>query len=319
MAHITGSASAAASPATMGKGLTLEQLNETVESLQPSESVVVLGLPDSLYHKSKGYSRSALTVLLDRTPRHFWDRYVNPEPPPPREDTEATIIGKVYHSLALEPEYPIEDMIYPYEKPNRRTKEGKARWAAMVAEAGDKLMIEQTKLDEVKEMAKKARATPLVQGLFSGGDAEVSIYWRDISGVLLKVRPDYVKWAEKILGDLKSTLNAHPLEFSNSIGKFHYHTQVAMYLEGIRVATNDETWNTFVFAAAEKERPYEAASYILDPEDAAIGRAQFQHAVSVVAHCTETGVWPGYPMEVTIIGMKPWHQKKHRSSTVSNG
>jgi hypothetical protein len=63
---------------------------------------IYYNMPDAEYHATPDLSASGIKLLLDRTPLHYWDRYLNPDRPQ-RDATTFQVIGKAWHASIFEP------------------------------------------------------------------------------------------------------------------------------------------------------------------------------------------------------------------------
>ena len=90
-------------------------------------------MSNKTYREHEGVSRSELNIILTKSPMHF--KY---SPEHQEEEVPALLEGRAAHKLILEPETFTEEFaIAP--KCDRRTIEGKTRYAEFVLEAEDLL------------------------------------------------------------------------------------------------------------------------------------------------------------------------------------
>jgi len=261
-------------------------------------------LPNEVYHGSEGISKSGID-LVQQSPLHYWDRYLNPEKEP-EEDKDHFVVGSALHTAASEPDlFGARYLIAPSDI-NKRTKEGKAQWAALELEAKttNKSILKASDRDDVLRMASVLRKHPSVSKLLQGGVVEQSMYFTDpTTGVLRKMRPDY--WRHGMLVDLKTTTDASLEAFRKAIYNWGYHRQAAWYLDGNQIVTAEDHQN-FVFVVIEKERPFGVGVYVLDDESITRGRIECRDALDTYKRCLDTGEWPGYPSQVQTISLPLW-------------
>lgn len=278
-------------------------------------ALVLDDIPNETYHATHwAVSSSMLKTLVQQTPLHYWAKYLDPEREPPAQKEEWSL-GTLFHSLVLEPERdPARDFIL-YEPVDRRTKDGKAKWAALLeeVEGSGKQLLSTEGWETAHKMALTARKTPLIDRMFSGGKAEQTIIWRDRgTGLVLKARPDYIM-PMKAIADLKSCISASPEDVSRAIYNYRYDIQNVHYSAGYTEAY-DNTPNGFAFAFMEKSRPYAAAPYVLDGETLALATKDWLKALELLANCMEQNKWPGYPEEITVVGAPTWAKRQMRES-----
>lgn len=82
--------------------------------------------------------------------------------------TDAMVEGSLFDCLLFEPEK-LEERFFVVEKPDRRTKEGKAAWAAAIEEAGERMLVstEQMADAEFLKACIEQNSTVVFQGLLN--------------------------------------------------------------------------------------------------------------------------------------------------------
>ena len=95
----------------------------------------------------------------------------------------------------------------------------------------DKIFLPQDEIENIEYAAAFIEKHPQISKCFTGGYAEVSIFWYDETGVPLKSRIDYLK--PKAIIDLKTFNNRlmKPIDLAihNEIASRRYHLQAALY------------------------------------------------------------------------------------------
>ncbi len=234
------------------------------------------------YHKTSAISKSQLD-LINVSPAHYRYRMDNPEP-----DTKpAFVFGSLVHTLILEPdlfnsEYAIAPLV------DRRTKIGKERYAKFQKENENKKVISQSDLSIAADMAYSVSQSA-AGDLFQNGAAETSVFWEDPrTHAELKCRPDYLKQGQVI--DLKTTADASPKGFAQSVWKYRYHVQAAHYLDGF----NNKPFHQFIFVAVEKTPPYQVGIYTLSDEYINEGLKIRNRNLDTLLRCKEYNQWGDY-------------------------
>lgn len=172
---------------------------------------------------------------------------------------------------------------------------------------GSKEVIKPEEYDEAQKIAASVRAHPAASKLLQEGDAEVSFFWDDPdTGYPCKSRADFVNSMGYIV-DLKTTQDASESEFGRSIGKFGYHRQNAMYMDGYEAVTGERA-KGFAFIAVEKKPPYAVGVYLLDDESEDKGRDEYKGLLSKFSECQKSGEWPGYSDQVCTIELPGWYK-----------
>lgn len=244
------------------------------------------------YHSSGGLSNSGLKLFKDCPYKYYW-QYLSGIATI-KEDTPSLIIGKVVHTLTLEPHlFDVEYALEPTEI-NKRTKAGKLEYEAFVAENQNKAIISQDIFETANAMAESIKSCELAESLIHDAKFEQSIYFKDEqTGVNLKARPDI--WHDHLIVDLKTTADAKYSSFQRSLINFGYCTQAALIQRAIQSIGGD--FEKYAFIAVENKEPYCVAVYTLDDEAIDFGHRIIDETLPEFANCLETNNWPSYPFE----------------------
>lgn len=231
---------------------------------------------NSEYHNDKAIGSSILKLIHNSTVFHAvnktWD------------ETPAMTIGNAVHALMLEPET-YRDQFAVAPKVDRRTKAGKAEWAAFCEESGDKTILTMDDSEKVLAIVNALSSHPIASRVLSGGEGEHSYFAPDEkTGLMLKCRPDYVNGGALI--DLKTTRDASFEGFSRQIGNLGYHLQAAFYLDVYNNSQGTDL-NEFFFVAVENGTPHGVAVYQLDEAHIEAGRQAYRQALDTYAEYLE--------------------------------
>jgi len=247
------------------------------------------------YHADRtAISSSGLRTIFQQSPAHF--KYYQDNPKPPTPDMR---IGTYTHSAILEPHIFAQSVVIDVG----------SRAAKAFKDAVEKHPNKLVMLTCEHEQAIKIRDAVFghfsARNLLRDGMNEQSYFWTDPeTGVKCKFRPDSIH-PQKIGIDLKTCLSAKKHEFSNSIGKYRYDMQAAFYLEGLSQITGEQ-FSDFTFIVAEREAPYEVATFRLNDADLKRGLRDVKEALRLYAKCLEADMWPGYPQEIQPISAPRW-------------
>jgi len=282
----------------------------------PSQPGIYEGIPDTDYHAGPGISNSGLSLIIERSPLHYWDRYLNPEREDEGDTKEWQITGKAAHCLILEgqEEFFRRYAILPQDlsKLDRRSSTNREKIAAWTAEAAKsgRAVVSSDTLELAQAMRKQVEAHPKAANLVDRGQGELSVYWTDEhTGELCRVRPDYLIRPQggeiAIITDLKTTEDAGPAAFKKSVGRYGYYRQQPFYKDGVREVLG-VTEVVFLFLVIEKKPPYAVGVYAVDEAGEAFGRGEIRAALDTYHHCRETGQWPAYSPTVQMIDLPRW-------------
>ena len=253
------------------------------------------------YHAAEGLSKSDLD-LIHISPAHF--KVLKDS----KEQTAAMLFGSALHKFVLEPD-DFENEFVTAPECDRRTKEGRAIYAAFSEKAVGKDVISRQQLSDISSIAESIINHPLAGKLLEGGKAEQSYFWEDAeTNLLCKCRPDYIKGSYCI--DLKTTQSAKPADFMKSAYNYRYHVQAYWYMKGLRACGVDVT--DFIFIAAEKEPPYAICVYAAGEDFLKLGELEAEKDLYIYKKCLETNNWHGYDEtpEVHSLELPSWARKE---------
>jgi len=251
------------------------------------------GVPEAEYFALPGASSTALKTLLQTSPKHMREA--------PDKPSAAKALGSLVHLLVLQPELVSDGVAVKPEGLNRRSKAGKAEFAAWEEESAGKLICTQADMDAAQHMRDSVLTGKgrIGEAIFSAGKAEISMMATDpVSGVLCRGRADWLPDGQAVIVDLKTAASASPAEFAKSAARYGYHLQAWLY-SYLHSLITGKPCPAFVHAVVESTPPYDSAFYELSQHDMDKGEAAIRHALSIWARCEESGVWPGYSFDWT--------------------
>jgi hypothetical protein len=247
-------------------------------------------------------SKSGLDKIRS-TPLDYWYWYLK-TPKPERKQTEATLLGDCLHVALFEPHDFFKRFITPPGKIDRRTKEGREKWASFQYHSQGKTVIKREMYDQVMRMTEAVQNDPLIGKLLKGdGMKEEILLWDDpATGAPCKCRLDFRHFQTNLILDLKSAggdgwTSAAPAVFARNAVKYRYHVQAPFYIDGFFHATGKKAAG-FVFVVVEKDPPYKVAKYRLSNADLEVGRADYVEDLQTYMHCKEIDFWPGYSNKI---------------------
>jgi hypothetical protein len=255
---------------------------------------IVHNMPAEIYHATRALSKSGLDKFR-RSPAHFraWqDGEIKNESSPALE------FGTAAHMAVLEPELFIAK--YTSFSGDKRTKEGKAAWQAVLDSGKTPLTEDQWQC--VNGVAASVHAHPAAADLINSikpGHFEVSAF-DVLEGISVKARIDGL--GDDFIIDLKTTQDASESAFAKSVAQFRYHVQAAWYqkITGI---------NRFIFIAVEKEAPYGVACYELDQQAIDAGIRFIEETLPMYRECQALNSWPCYSSTTKTLSLPGWALK----------
>jgi hypothetical protein len=257
------------------------------------------------YHRHWAVSKSGLDQIA-KSPLHYWARYLDPDRVWP-EPTPAMRLGTALHTHVLELSKWDEQIAVAPSDINRRTKEGREQWAAFEAAAKRKTVITADDAAQVMAMGRAVLRHPAAAMLLGlPGKAETTHMWTDAStGLECKCRPDWLTDDGSIVVDLKTTKDASPRGFKQSVANYRYHVQAAWYLHGLEQATCKRP-DQFIFICVESSAPYACAVYAADAEMIERGHDQAMRDLAKLAVCKAADHWPSYSEQIETLSLPGW-------------
>jgi exodeoxyribonuclease VIII len=217
-----------------------------------------------------------------------------------RKDTDALRLGRLIHTLVLEPEL-VNAQFLCLPEIDRRTVKGREQYNELVSQNPDKVCIKQDEFNQAVSMATEVRSNSFVLDLLRGAKTEVTSTWTDAdTGMDCKARVDAYN-TNGIVVDLKTTIDASPKGFARKLSAYGYDGQAAYYLKGLQ--ENGVKAEHFVFIAVEKSPPYLVGLYRLSDEVIKLSSARNQSLLRRYAECKRTDNWPGYTVGIQEIGV----------------
>ncbi|HDM8140676.1 TPA: PD-(D/E)XK nuclease-like domain-containing protein [Vibrio harveyi] len=271
----------------------VSEVNAQIDALPVGGSLIIEGLPNEVYHRAKGYSKSKLDLIARSPALVEWDKNA------PRDDEkeETANIGNAAHCALLEPdEYVNRHCIMP--DLNLRTNAGKAEKQEFIerAKLTGKTILSYDENRKILLMRDSALAHPTARGLLSQGKAEVSIFWRDpVTGFVFKIRPDWITdvGGFPMLVDVKTVADVN--DFELSCGNYRYDVQDAFYSWVYEQATGQKPIFCFIAISKTIEMGrYPVRTPILDDDDKRKGFEAFTGNIMTLQECVKTNTFGGF-------------------------
>lgn len=246
-------------------------------------------IADAEYFDADGLNNSYLWQLINRTPAHAQIKMA---------PTDAMDLGSATHLAVLQPELAATMIIQgPADRRGKKWKE------AQEAAEGKILLIERD-YNTCMSMRDAVWQSPAISSVISGAGTtyEQSAFW-ELNGWKCKCKVDVAK--PNVIIDLKTSSDASPRGFSQSVAKYGYHQQAASYSYGWSVASGQKI-DHFVFLVVEKSPPWAVAIYVLDQASLAEGWASYLAAIKLHDECVKREYFPAYPAEKVLLGIPPY-------------
>jgi exodeoxyribonuclease VIII len=247
-------------------------------------------IPFNEYTAIAAINNTVLSKIMNESPAHAKVYMDNPPEP-----SKAFIIGAAAHKMILEPfDFDSEYVVAP--ACDRRTKAGKEEYTSFLASVNGREIIDNKTFETVTAMATAVSNHAIAREFLKDGEAETTIVWES-DGTKCKTRVDYL--TDGIIVDLKTTANAHPDSFKNSIQKYSYYQQLAFYADSYSYIYGNIP--VAIIIAVEKEPPYGISVHEFSEDSLEQGRVLYKQALDIYQECIAFNRWPCYPEELNIV------------------
>ncbi|UFU03462.1 PD-(D/E)XK nuclease-like domain-containing protein [Ruania suaedae] len=248
-------------------------------------------------------SQSRAKVLLDEGGPAIFHHKENS----PRVEKKEFDEGTVIHALILGKGM---ERIEVLDFPNYTTKAAREARDAAYAKGLTPLLT--------KDMARAQKVADSIpdhiRQLFTGGEAEVSMFWRHTSGLWLRGQMDYYVAGGRIV-DLKTMNDTSNRGLSRAVWNLRYYMQAAWYRRGVEAITGERL--PYLIVGIEKTAPYLTRAVELTDDYLAVGEAHMDDAIATYLTCVETGHWPGHPDRTQRLGPPPWVRDDIAADTIT--
>lgn len=270
---------------------------------------IIHGEPAEIYHASDAVGSHKLNDLSPY-PLLFKKRYVTREIPADAA-TPAMAFGRYFHTLSLEGEEAAKREYVVAPKCDRRTTEGKARWAGFLEQAQGMTVIDEADMTLAWRMVQSIREKPSAVKLLSTGKPEVT-FRHQLASFAIQARVDWFIDEPKdapMIVDVKTVdelaaFDAHYLTFS-------YYRQAAFYRLVVAKLCGLETFQPQVcYLVVEKKEPFQVAIRIPDAESLAVGTKEVMADLAKLKDCYDSGIWPGEPDEARSVSLPEWKTRQ---------
>ena len=236
---------------------------------------------DNYYQDYMYTSFSMLKLLLSKSPLHF--KYYSEKP---ITETAAMKFGTAFHTYLLEPEKFKKEYV---REPNvdKRTTLGKQTWAKFLERFSDKKWVTESELNSIEEMANILKENKHYKELIKGCLVEHIHLWENVSKEhKCKGKMDAINFQKGHIVDVKTTRNASPEAFGETIINQKYHMQAAYYLDGTGL-------DKYYIVAIEKVAPYGVCVYKFSKKLIEKGREEYIKGIEIMKEITTKG-YSGY-------------------------
>lgn len=193
------------------------------------------------------------------------------------KNSRALQFGNAGHCLILEPEKFKELYVRAPSGLSQRKKIGKKRWLEFCELHSEKIVLTNSDWTRLQNIRNFFQIHPKIKHLFSNGDSEVSLFWKDSKyGFNCKSRLDWFDKDSRIIVDLKFTKNISKVK-SIKILQNIYTLQAAWYTRGVFQLTKKKA--DFFYVFIEKYAPHFIKILQVSTEDLKKGQQQIDYLI----------------------------------------
>jgi ATP-dependent exoDNAse (exonuclease V) beta subunit len=234
----------------------------------------------------------------------------------PAESTRQQDLGHTIHQALLEPAR-FEELFLVAPDVDRRTKVGKAEWAAFEERAQGRTIVSESEMECLRHLRANIAGHETANAMLNGhGVSELSLVWIDPeTGLLCKGRIDRLAELNgyPFVADVKTSYD--PATFDNwqkAIVRYGLHIQAAHYLRGLAVLSPlaDGHRRKFAWIVCETQPPYLVRVFEADEEALSIGNDEMVKHLRMYKACLESGVWPAWEQGMSLAGLPAWASKR---------
>lgn len=276
-----------------------------IEINKDFKSKFIKGLPIDVYHADKTKLNSSLIRHMEKSPYAFKFAYLNNYE---EEETNSMKFGTLMHMAVLEgskflERYVVEPEFLGFTKEGKisnrsgEAQEKKKMWH-LEMQAQKKLIVTQKEYDKMRWMLDSFLNHKDAVELLKGGIGEITGQFADPrTGIVCRIRPDFLSFNAKVLIEFKTVTNAsydYFLKRRVEHQDYRYDLQLATYKYGLECITGGKV-EMAAFIALESEPPFECAVYEIPDNLIDLAQMDLHSNLYKIKKCIESKEWP--PMQ----------------------
>lgn len=196
-------------------------------------------------------------------------------------------VGSAVHEKIMEPEL-FDSNFVVSQKFDRRTKQGKEDAIAFELANQDRLIINEDEMSMIEQMSINARQNATFMELLEDSLFEISCYTVDeVTGLKIRMRPDMFPQTKSTIVDIKSCLDSSPKKFKKDIYSYDYSLSASYYSDFLKR-------ENYIFAAVEKQAPFQTSLYAISDEMLDYGRYQYRMGLDLLKWSIDNDYWCDY-------------------------
>lgn len=267
-------------------------------------------MDNKTYHDMTHLISASMLKTANKSMKHYWQEYVNPEREP-KKPTRNMEIGTVFHTLLLEPENHKNVFTIVPEGIDKRTKDGKALFAEI--EASGLIALKNDEFNDTVKMVESALNHPLASVFLDGSLPHTieSVHTWQADGIGFKMKTDYeiqpcARFPNGAIIDAKKAADAGEHGFIKSAFSYGYHIQAAHYALGFMDKYGTHDLPEVIFLAVESDAPYVCQWFQADDQFIEYGMSERERLIELITEARTTGTYKGYSDELTPLSLPGW-------------
>jgi exodeoxyribonuclease VIII len=258
---------------------------------------------DTEYHKDKTHVSNSMLTDLKRSPKLFMQKHIAETVK--TTPSKAMRIGTLLHALVLE-EGSFDRCFIIAPEVKRNTTAGKLAWEGFLNEAGNRTIVDYDEYKTAVSMREALRQHDRFELYFRRtDDTHIERGFRfQWLGVDCRAKPDFL--TRHVLIDVKTTDDPSPEGFKQSVKKYGYHRQAAMYSIAVNECYGFKP--TFRFACVGNTAPHDVAFYSPSEKVLEQGRLEMEALLENYKRCKASGRWiPEWSVAVNPLEDLGWY------------
>lgn len=233
--------------------------------------------------KKDHISASDIKNFLKSPKYYYYNKYQKIE----QSNERHFAIGSALHEMIMEAHlFKSNYIVIP--KIDKRTKDGKVAYESFLVEANGKTIIMEDEMTMIVDMAENATKNKIFMSFLENSHREVSAYTIDEkTGLKLRMRPDILPMHKSTIVDIKSCLDSSPKKFKGDVYSYGYSLSAAFYCDNLKR-------ENYIFAAIEKQQPYQTSLFSLNDEMMEYGRQQYLMGLDLLKWSYDNNYWCDY-------------------------
>lgn len=262
--------------------------------------------------------RSTDIRTFRKSPRHYQLKDTQPQ-------TFSMNLGTAFHMKLSEPKK-FQDTYIPKPEFEKKSKTQpltiKEQELAFLEANRGKEILSTKDLDVLDLMHESAMSNPFIEGIFKKQmvieEKLIHPFTFDDKDVLIQGTPDIILPDENIIIDIKTSADASFDKFQQTIAKFEYFIQSAVYIMLAEKQYN-KSFTDFIWIVVENSWPYNVATYYMEKDLIDLGREIVNKTVPKMLTAIEKGIFHGYTTRLTPIGLPHYSKYKYFNEGVYDG